>query len=113
MRGESSGHTPIETDFPCAISITTRSFRPNKPAEDGNLPEIDATLIPDDTNAEKERTMSSAIQNRYDFDCQDGNSNGDPDADNSPRIDLETSLGLVPTQAYMPTGVEVFDPFRR
>jgi CRISPR-associated protein Csd2 len=41
----------------------------------------------------------SAIENRYDFvfyfDCQDGNPNGDPDADNSPRIDPETSQGLV------------------
>jgi CRISPR-associated protein Csd2 len=39
------------------------------------------------------------IENRYDFvylfDCQDGNPNGDPDADNSPRIDPETSQGLV------------------
>lgn len=43
--------------------------------------------------------MSNVIQNRYDFvyyfDCQDGNPNGDPDADNSPRIDPETSQGLV------------------
>jgi CRISPR-associated protein Csd2 len=41
----------------------------------------------------------SVIQNRYDFvyyfDCQDGNPNGDPDADNAPRIDPETSQGLV------------------
>lgn len=41
----------------------------------------------------------SVLQNRYDFvfyfDCQDGNPNGDPDADNSPRIDPETSQGLV------------------
>jgi CRISPR-associated protein Csd2 len=41
----------------------------------------------------------SAIENRYDFvylfDCQDGNPNGDPDADNSPRFDPETSQGLV------------------
>ena len=39
------------------------------------------------------------IQNRYDFvyyfDCQDGNPNGDPDADNMPRTDPETSQGLV------------------
>jgi CRISPR-associated protein Csd2 len=43
--------------------------------------------------------MSNVIQNRYDFvyyfDCQDGNPNGDPDADNTPRIDPETSQGLV------------------
>jgi CRISPR-associated protein Csd2 len=41
----------------------------------------------------------STIQNRYDFvylfDCQDGNPNGDPDADNSPRFDPETFQGLV------------------
>lgn len=41
----------------------------------------------------------STVQNRYDFvylfDCQDGNPNGDPDSDNSPRIDPETSQGLV------------------
>lgn len=39
------------------------------------------------------------IENRYDFlflfDCQDGNPNGDPDADNSPRVDPETLQGLV------------------
>ena len=39
------------------------------------------------------------IQNRYDFvlffDCQDGNPNGDPDSDNSPRFDPETLQGLV------------------
>jgi CRISPR-associated protein Csd2 len=41
----------------------------------------------------------SIIQNRYDFalvfDCQDGNPNGDPDSDNSPRFDPETFQGLV------------------
>jgi CRISPR-associated protein Csd2 len=41
----------------------------------------------------------SAVENRYDFsyffDCQDGNPNGDPDADNSPRFDPETFQGLV------------------
>jgi CRISPR-associated protein Csd2 len=41
----------------------------------------------------------SAIENRYDFvyffDCTDGNPNGDPDSDNSPRIDPETFQGLV------------------
>jgi len=40
-----------------------------------------------------------AIENRYDFvylfDCQDGNPNGDPDSDNSPRFDPETFQGLV------------------
>jgi CRISPR-associated protein Csd2 len=39
------------------------------------------------------------VQNRYDFvflfDCQDGNPNGDPDSDNSPRVDPETFQGLV------------------
>lgn len=41
----------------------------------------------------------SVVQNRYDFvflfDCQDGNPNGDPDSDNSPRVDPETFQGLV------------------
>jgi CRISPR-associated protein Csd2 len=41
----------------------------------------------------------STIDHRYDFvflfDCQDGNPNGDPDSDNSPRFDPETFQGLV------------------
>lgn len=41
----------------------------------------------------------STVENRYDFvylfDCQDGNPNGDPDSDNSPRFDPETFQGLV------------------
>ena len=41
----------------------------------------------------------STIDNRYDFlfvfDCQDGNPNGDPDSDNSPRFDPENFQGLV------------------
>ena len=41
----------------------------------------------------------AAIQNRYDFvylfDVTDGNPNGDPDAGNLPRLDPETSQGLV------------------
>ena len=41
----------------------------------------------------------SFVEKRYDFvylfDCQDGNPNGDPDSDNSPRIDPETFQGLV------------------
>jgi CRISPR-associated protein Csd2 len=41
----------------------------------------------------------SAIQNRYDFvylfDVSNGNPNGDPDAGNLPRMDPETSHGLV------------------
>ncbi|MHB8835318.1 MAG: type I-C CRISPR-associated protein Cas7/Csd2 [Candidatus Methylomirabilia bacterium] len=43
--------------------------------------------------------MTDAIKNRYDFvyffDVKDGNPNGDPDAGNMPRIDPETSNGLV------------------
>lgn len=43
--------------------------------------------------------MTSAIQNRYDFvylfDVENGNPNGDPDAGNMPRIDPETSHGLI------------------
>jgi len=39
------------------------------------------------------------LKNRYDFlylfDVQDGNPNGDPDSGNMPRIDAETSMGLV------------------
>ena len=40
-----------------------------------------------------------AIENRYEFvmlfDVENGNPNGDPDAGNMPRIDPETSYGLV------------------
>ncbi|MDD4996980.1 MAG: type I-C CRISPR-associated protein Cas7/Csd2, partial [Syntrophales bacterium] len=43
--------------------------------------------------------MNAPIINRYDFilvfDVQDGNPNGDPDAGNLPRVDPETSRGLV------------------
>ena len=43
--------------------------------------------------------MSEAIKNRYEFvvlfDVENGNPNGDPDAGNMPRIDPETSAGLV------------------
>ena len=39
------------------------------------------------------------IKNRYEFtvifDVENGNPNGDPDAGNMPRIDPETSMGLV------------------
>lgn len=46
--------------------------------------------------------MSEIIKNRYDFvvlfDVENGNPNGDPDADNMPRMDPETSLGLVTPQ---------------
>ena len=41
----------------------------------------------------------STIEHRYDFvflfDCQDGNPNGDPDSDNKPRLDPQTTHGLV------------------
>lgn len=41
----------------------------------------------------------SELKNRIDFvyifDVQDGNPNGDPDAGNLPRVDAETSLGIV------------------
>lgn len=40
-----------------------------------------------------------AIKNRYEFvmlfDCENGNPNGDPDAGNMPRVDAETSTGIV------------------
>lgn len=43
--------------------------------------------------------MSEPIKNRYEFvilfDVENGNPNGDPDAGNMPRIDPDTSLGLV------------------
>lgn len=43
--------------------------------------------------------MSNSIQNRYEFvylfDVENGNPNGDPDAGNMPRIDPETSFGIV------------------
>jgi CRISPR-associated protein Csd2 len=43
--------------------------------------------------------MPDAIENRYEFvyffDVENGNPNGDPDAGNMPRIDPETSHGLV------------------
>jgi CRISPR-associated protein Csd2 len=43
--------------------------------------------------------MSNSIQNRYEFvylfDVENGNPNGDPDAGNMPRIDPETSFGIL------------------
>lgn len=43
--------------------------------------------------------MGEAIKNRYDFvvlfEVENGNPNGDPDAGNMPRIDLETNQGIV------------------
>jgi CRISPR-associated protein Csd2 len=43
--------------------------------------------------------MSKSIQNRYEFvylfDVENGNPNGDPDAGNMPRIDPETSFGIL------------------
>ena len=39
------------------------------------------------------------LANRYEFvmlfDCENGNPNGDPDAGNMPRVDAETSMGIV------------------
>jgi CRISPR-associated protein Csd2 len=41
----------------------------------------------------------AAISNRYEFimlfDVENGNPNGDPDAGNMPRVDVETSHGIV------------------
>ncbi|MDR0484160.1 MAG: type I-C CRISPR-associated protein Cas7/Csd2 [Alphaproteobacteria bacterium] len=41
----------------------------------------------------------SVIQNRYEFvllfDVENGNPNGDPDAGNSPRVDMETNHGII------------------
>jgi CRISPR-associated protein Csd2 len=43
--------------------------------------------------------MSKPVENRYEFallfDVENGNPNGDPDAGNMPRIDPETSFGIV------------------
>ncbi|HHW48270.1 MAG TPA: type I-C CRISPR-associated protein Cas7/Csd2 [Clostridiaceae bacterium] len=43
--------------------------------------------------------MSEIIKNRYEFiilfDVENGNPNGDPDADNMPRIDAETGYGII------------------
>ena len=43
--------------------------------------------------------MKKIIENRYDFivlfDVKDGNPNGDPDADNMPRIDQETQTSHI------------------
>lgn len=43
--------------------------------------------------------MSEAIKNRYEFvilfDVENGNPNGDPDADSMPRVDPETGYGIV------------------
>src|SRR6516165_9965868 len=42
---------------------------------------------------------TAAIENRYEFvllfDVSNGNPNGDPDADNAPRVDPETGHGLI------------------
>lgn len=46
-----------------------------------------------------ERPYPDAIKNRYDFliifDVENGNPNGDPDADGMPRVDYETGTGIV------------------
>ena len=43
--------------------------------------------------------MSDVIKNRYDFvvlfDVENGNPNGDPDAGNMPRVDMESGYGIV------------------
>ena len=39
--------------------------------------------------------MNNRIDFVYVFDVQDGNPNGDPDAGNLPRVDVETGMGLV------------------
>ena len=45
------------------------------------------------------RELWNQLKNRYEFtvifDVENGNPNGDPDAGNMPRIDPETSAGLV------------------
>ena len=47
----------------------------------------------------------SELKNRIDFvyifDVQDGNPNGDPDAGNLPRVDAETSRGIVTDVAQL------------
>lgn len=44
-------------------------------------------------------TANAIVKNRYDFvmyfDCTNGNPNGDPQADNMPRVDIDTNIGLV------------------
>ena len=49
--------------------------------------------------AQKEREEKYMIKNRYDFmilfDVENGNPNGDPDANGAPRVDIETGHGLV------------------
>ena len=40
-------------------------------------------------------TLKNRIDFVYIFDVQDGNPNGDPDAGNLPRVDVETGMGLV------------------
>ena len=56
-------------------------------------------MKPPATAQDKKTNTMSIVENRYDFallfDCQDGNPNGDPDSDNSPRFDPETFQGLV------------------
>lgn len=62
--------------------------------------ETQSPRLPPDTQPLGLRSTPMAeLQNRYDFvllfDVKDGNPNGDPDAGNLPRIDLETGHGLV------------------
>ena len=69
-----------------------------RPNETGRSRKRERKRRPERSTRRGTGTMS-AIQNRYDFvllfDCQDGNPNGDPDSDNSPRFDPETFQGLV------------------
>ena len=57
--------------------------------------------------------MSEVIKNRYEFvilfDVENGNPNGDPDAGNMPRIDPETSAGLVTDLSL----IHISEPTRR
>ncbi len=60
---------------------------------------LDANSLCAKSSAEMEITMGEAIKNRHDFvvlfEVENGNPNGDPDAGNMPRIDMETNLGIV------------------
>lgn len=67
--------------------------------------------------------MGDVIKNRYDFvvlfEVENGNPNGDPDAGNMPRIDLETNQGIVTDvclkrkiRNYVETAKEGVDGYR-
>src|SRR3972149_2467098 len=69
----------------------------------GCLPSVttisDRHFIPNLKTKRRVNKMSETIKNRYEFvylfDVENGNPNGDPDAGNMPRIDPETSFGIV------------------